>query len=128
MHDDLADKALRLDRLDILEELGTEACIPAVLPLLADPTAQPKVLGVLGRFGDKRVGDAVLAGYPTMPPAVQARARDVLFSRAEWAKGFLALADAGRIAPTTVPVEQVRRLSLLNDAEIDAGSASTGAA
>ncbi|MDB5310128.1 MAG: Cytochrome c [Gemmataceae bacterium] len=125
VHADVADpktpRLLLLDRLATLDELGTEGCVPAVLPLLASPDAdvQTRSLTVLARTGSPGVGDAILKAYPTMPPAVRSRARDVLFGQKEWARGFLALVEGGKASPADVPVEQVRLLALLGDAEID---------
>ncbi|HYH66291.1 MAG TPA: PVC-type heme-binding CxxCH protein [Urbifossiella sp.] len=112
----------RLDRLAVLEELGDAGCLPAVLPLLAsrDADVQAAALAVLARVGGAEAGAAVVRAYPALPAALKPRARAVLFGRADWAKGFLALVDAGTVAPADVPVEQVRLLALLGDAGIDA--------
>jgi putative membrane-bound dehydrogenase-like protein len=116
-------RPLLLERLAILQELGDSGCMPAVLPLLAstDDEVQKLALGVLSRVGGPGVAGAILKAYPAMPAASQARARDVLFGRAEWARAFLALLDSGRVKVADVPLEQVRLLALLNDAEVDAG-------
>jgi hypothetical protein len=112
----------RLDRLAGLEVLGDAACLPAVLPLLAsrDADVQAAALAVLAHVGGAEAGAAVVSAYPALPAALKPRARAVLFGRAEWAKGFLTLVNAGRVAPADVPVEQVRLLALLGDAGIDA--------
>ncbi len=123
---DLADpkapRPLVLGRLAALEELGTERCVPFVLPLVKsrDADVQQHALAVLARFAAPGIADAVLKAYPALSPAVQSRARDVLFTRKEWAKGFLSLVDAGKVPPDTVPVAQVRLLAHLADPAIDA--------
>jgi putative membrane-bound dehydrogenase-like protein len=115
-------RPLLLERLATLEQLGTERCVSVVLPLLSAPSADVRrsALAVLARHGGSHVADAVLKAYPTMPTAVQSRARQVLFGRKEWAKSFLAQVSAGKVAPSSVPVEQVRLLALFGDAGIDA--------
>jgi len=126
VHADVSDPntptATRLARLAVLEELGDAGCLPAVLPLLTsrDADVQAASLAVLSRVGRAESGAAVVRAYPALPAALKPRARAALFGRAEWAKGFLALIDAGTVAAADVPVEQVRLLALLGDASIDA--------
>lgn len=126
VHADLVDpttsRPLLLERLTTLEELGTESCVPPVLGLLASHHADVQLLAlsVLGRVGGPGVGEAILKAYPSLPQPAKARARDVLFGRKEWAKAFLAVVEAGTVAPADVPVEQVRLLALFADPGIDA--------
>ncbi len=126
VHNDLAygttPRQLLVDRLTVLEELGDAACAGTVRPYLtsADAEVQTLALAVLARVGGTNTGDAIVKAYPAMPAALKPRAREVLFGRAEWAKTFLALVDAGKVPPADVPVEQVRLLALLGDKDIDA--------
>ncbi|HET6573441.1 MAG TPA: PVC-type heme-binding CxxCH protein [Fimbriiglobus sp.] len=126
VHADLADpttpRPLLLERLAAFEELGTEGCAPVVLRLLSSNQADVQLLAlsVLGRVGGPGAGDAILKAYPALPKPAQARARDVLFGRKDWARAFLAVVDAGTVAPMDVPVEQVRLLALFADPGIDA--------
>jgi putative heme-binding domain-containing protein len=111
-----------VERLAVLEEFGTDACLSLVEPLLTskDAEVQRRALAVLARVGTAASGDAIVKAYGAMPHALRPRARDVLFGRAEWARSFLALVDAKALTPADVPVEQVRLLALLNDKELDA--------
>ncbi|HUR54097.1 MAG TPA: c-type cytochrome, partial [Gemmataceae bacterium] len=115
-------RSIVLDRLAILQELGDAGCVPVVLPLLAstDADVQKSALTVLAHVGGAEVGEGILKAYPAMPAALRSQAREALFGRKEWAKGFLATVDAGMVKPADVPVEQVRRLALLGDKDIDA--------
>ena len=45
--------------------------------------------------------------------------RDVMFGRRSFAKAWLMAVEDGRIVPASVPVEQVKRISLLEDPELD---------
>ena len=126
IHRELADpntpRQLLLERLELLEEFGAESDARAVLPHLSskDAAVQTRALAVLGRVGGAGVGAAIVGAYPTLPAALKPRARGFVFARREWARDFLALVDAGTVAPADVPVEQVRLLALLGDAGIDA--------
>jgi putative membrane-bound dehydrogenase-like protein len=126
VHDDVASattpRQLLAERLAILEELGDATCAGVIRPHLTstDAEVQKRALAVLARVGGAGTGEAILKAYPTLLPALKPRAREILFGRAEWAKGFLALVDVKKISPTEVPVEQVRLLALLGDKDIDA--------
>jgi putative heme-binding domain-containing protein len=50
---------------------------------------------------------------------VQSRAREVLFSRPESTLSFLQEVDSERIAPATVPLDQLRSLALFENPDID---------
>jgi putative membrane-bound dehydrogenase-like protein len=124
VHDDIASSKARqslTERLAVLEELGDATCISVVQPHLTSPDAevQKRALTVLARFGGADTGAAIVKAYPAMPAALKPQAREVLFSRKEWAKAFLAIVDAGKVLPADVPVEQVRLLALLDDKDID---------
>lgn len=124
VHADLSQGSatLRKDRLKLLEELGDESSIPVVLPFLTGEDAEltGAALAVVARFSQPAIGKAILDAYPRYPASLQSRARQVLFSRPTWAKLFLDEVEAKRIAPTAVPLEQVRLLSLLETPVIDA--------
>jgi putative membrane-bound dehydrogenase-like protein len=126
VHDDLraskTPRQLLIERLAVLEELGTPECVSLVQPHLVakDAEVQRRALAVLARVGGTDGGAVVLKAYPSLPAALRPRAREVLFGRKEWARGFLALVDAGKVKPAEVAVEQVRLLALLGDKEIDA--------
>jgi putative heme-binding domain-containing protein len=108
--------------LAILAELGRPNCVMVVLPLV-DPTRpialQQAALEVLARFVTPEVTATLLRQYDRLTPAVRSRARDVLFSKRESARAFLARVDAKQIAATDVPLEQVRRLALIEDPQIE---------
>jgi putative membrane-bound dehydrogenase-like protein len=115
-------RQLLVERLSVLQEFGDAASVPAALPHLTsrDAEVQKLALAALARLGGEEVGSAIVSTYPTMPSALQARAREVLFGRKEWARAFLALVESGPVKAADVPVEQVRLLALLDDRDIDA--------
>lgn len=112
----------RVAALAILEELGDASAVESLLPLLKkdEPDAvRIAVLQVLSRFPNDAIASTILAQYPTMSPAVRHQARDVLFGRKATVVAFLALLEEGKVDPKDVPVEQVRRMALHADKEID---------
>jgi putative heme-binding domain-containing protein len=126
VHADIADpmtsRQFLLERLAVLEELGDATCIPVVKPHLrsSDAEVQRRALAVLGRHGGAAIGDEIVKAYPGMPDANRSRARELLFSRRDWARSFLALIDDGKVPASEIPVEQVRLLAVLEDPQIDA--------
>jgi putative membrane-bound dehydrogenase-like protein len=126
VHADIDDhktpRLLLLDRLALMEEFGDAACLKFVEPLLnsSDQEIQKRVLGVLSRAGGPETGETIAKAYGKLPTALHSRAREILFSRKQWAKAFFALLDSGKVAAMDVPVEQVRLLALLGDKGIDA--------
>src|SRR5262249_34881039 len=102
-------------------EFGTEESAAVVAPLLRcdDAEVRAKAIAVLARVGGQRAGETLLAAYPMMSPPEKARARDALFGRKAWAQAFLDRVAAGEVSAAEVPVDQVRRLALLGDPEID---------
>jgi putative heme-binding domain-containing protein len=113
----------RRAQLAVLEELGTEDCVPVVLKLLDEKQTdelRAAALNVLARFATREIIEKVLALYPTMSPALRAKARDLLFSRPASTRAFLELVDAKKVAAEEVPVDQLRRIALHGDKDLDA--------
>jgi putative membrane-bound dehydrogenase-like protein len=108
--------------LAILAEYGRENCVPAVLALAGEGQTdeiRALSLGVLRRFSSEKIADAVVAAYPRMSDLLQSRARDLLFSRPASTRAFLQLVEENRLDPASVPVDQLRRLALLHDNDVD---------
>src|SRR5262249_44390145 len=91
---------------------------------LVDPAqpapVQQAALAVLARFVTGEVTATLLQRYDRLTPPVRSRVRDVLFSNRDSARAFLQRVDDKRIAALDVPVEQVRRLALIDDKQIEA--------
>src|SRR5690606_5524181 len=61
----------------------------------------------------------LLANYPQMSPNVRSKIRDVFLSRKPWAASFLQGIDSGRYDSREVPIDQLQKVALLNDKELD---------
>lgn len=109
--------------LSMLAELGRDDCVPVVLKHLStgpSEKVQLAALGVLARHPSNDVTSQLLADYAKLSPAVQSRVRDLLFSRPDSAKALLALIESKQIPAASVPIEQVRRIALHDDKDLDA--------
>jgi putative membrane-bound dehydrogenase-like protein len=117
-------KAAERDRLGLIEMLGQVGkadCVPVLLRLLepAEKDAVRKAaLAALQSFPDPKVSERVLALYPKMPAGLRSGAQALILSRPASALAFLKAVDAGTVAAKEVPLEQLRRVVLYKDAEI----------
>ena len=113
----------RLEMLTILQQLGdAKTCIDPALKLVrgSEPDAvQLAALNLLSRFSDERITQQLLDAYGKMKGPMRTRSRDVLLGRAESALTFLREIDRGDYQPKEVSVDQLRRVALHNNAEID---------
>ncbi len=118
-----ADSQLRLAMLENLEELGDKSSIESVFEILAsetDPSVRLASLDVLRRFGDRRMAEQLLAMYQELDDPIRSRVRTVLLGRPESALLFLQQVDHGDILATDVAVNELRRLAIHSDGQIDA--------
>ena len=112
---------VRVAMLELLAQLGSPSCVPAVLPLLEaaePPDLQAAALKTLARFQRQEIAGAILAAYHRFGPELKSACRRVLFTRRDWAAGFLHGVDAGQFDPKVVAVEELRGLDLFDDQEI----------
>jgi putative membrane-bound dehydrogenase-like protein len=112
----------RVALLRCLGEVGRPECAGAVLKLVGgrEPQAvQLVALEALPRFSGEEIGVTLLCHYPRLTGGLRTRAREVLLSRPRWALAFLRAVDAKKIDPREVPAEQLQRLALHRDRELD---------
>jgi putative heme-binding domain-containing protein len=115
--------AQRVSMLGVLAEVGRPACVVPVLKLLESgesEAVQLAALGVLQRFEDAKITDALLQRYPRLSPRLRSRACDVLLSRWHSARVLLRAVDQGRLAAKDIAVDQVRPVALYHDKDLDA--------
>ncbi|MEO5803560.1 MAG: c-type cytochrome [Verrucomicrobiota bacterium] len=61
----------------------------------------------------------VMTNYSAMKPSVQSKAREVFFSRKNWAREFLLNVDSGKFKASEVPLDQLQKVPLLNDKQLN---------
>lgn len=112
------------DRIALVKTLGetrTAAAIDDLLGLLgrAEPESlHAAALAALGYFDEERIAPLVLAAYPRLSPAPQARAVDLLCSRRAWAVQLVEAVDRKEILPAAVSLDQVRQLRWMDDEQL----------
>ncbi len=117
-----APKADRLTMLKLLADLAPAECEPAVLPMVnaTEPESiQIGALEVLQHFDNPEITTHVLADYAKMSEPVRSRARDLLLTRKAGTLALLQQVDTGKMAATQIPLDQLRRVSLHNDQQLN---------
>jgi putative membrane-bound dehydrogenase-like protein len=110
------------DLLELVSDYGDTTFTDTVLKLATEsssPEHQLAAMTTLRRFPSPQVTSRLLSGYAGMSNDVQSRAREVLFSRPDSTLLFLQEVDSEKIAPATVPLDQLRSLALFENPEVD---------
>jgi putative membrane-bound dehydrogenase-like protein len=78
-------------------------------------------LGVVAQFDDSGITGRLIALHQ-MPVSESSKSqvRDILLSRPSSARAWLEAVDRGEIKPDVTPVDQIRRVALLDDPDLDA--------
>jgi len=121
IRDAKAPSSERVTLIEIVGQIGKDDCIEAFLKLLPageDGKVRSAALAGLERFQDKRIIDTVLELYPMLPGDMKNRAQTLLCNRPASALLLVKAVDAGRIAKTEVPLDQLQRISLFKDKEL----------
>ncbi len=107
----------------ILGELKRPESLSPLLKLLGGTEPEPvrtAALLALPGYDAPAVAAAIIAQYPTMPPRLRDKARDVLVSRPAWAGAVLSAVEKGTVPAKDFSLEQVRRLLHPKDAALRA--------
>jgi len=116
--------AQRVTLLDMLAATSDPTLIePSLELVLADESESVRsaALRVLSRSDDPRIVSNLMALHQSSPSVVlQSRIRDVLLGRKESARAWLNAVDRGELAATATPLEQIRKVVLFEDADLDA--------
>jgi len=113
----------RHELLRILGEMGDGDCVAPVLAIVrktSDDALRTAALSTLGHFDEPRIAEFVLAEYPKMSAPLRTAARSLLFSRPDWARKLLASIDRGAVPAADVQTDELRRVALYNDSDLDA--------
>ena len=107
--------------LGLLGELAQPSSANTLLGLItrAEPeSVQMAALGALQSIPNAEIR-GLLANYPTMSGRVRSKTREVLLSRKSWAHAFLEQVDSGNFPTGDVAVEELRKVALLQDSQLD---------
>jgi putative heme-binding domain-containing protein len=114
--------AYRVACVEALGQIGDASCVPRLLPLLAleeQHDVEIAVLHAIARFDDDRIMGKILAEYPRYSDKLKGICRQVLFSRAAWAMGFLKEVAQKKFDPKSVSPDELRGLDVFADPKLD---------
>lgn len=113
----------RTAMVELLGELGADDDRDVLLDLAVRDRSEPvriAALQALGPFDNPAIAPALLATYQSGTPAWRTRVRALLLGRTRSARVFLNAVDRGAIAASDVTMDQLERVALLNDPDLDA--------
>jgi putative membrane-bound dehydrogenase-like protein len=118
-----AAEADRLAMLEILGELKDQASVDRLLKLATavgpvTASIRSAALAALGRFEENSIASALLAAYPRQGAAWRGRARELLLSRAPWARLYLDEIDRGRLPASEMNLDQLGRFPALQNSDL----------
>ena len=109
--------------MSLLAEFGKPEIAQPLLELIQSDDPEPvriAALKALGRFDNADVTSRLIDLHQSpISPSMKSQIRDVLIGRKSFATALLTAVDDGRIPPASIPVEQLNRISLLEDPELD---------
>ena len=112
-------KATEADRRAMIELLGELKDREFLDRLIDIATHEPSsvirlaTLTTIGRFDESRVAQVLLATYLAQNEPWRSRARELLLSRASWAKAYLAAIDQGVLPASELTLDQLARYPAL---------------
>ncbi|HEX5472194.1 MAG TPA: PVC-type heme-binding CxxCH protein [Lacipirellulaceae bacterium] len=112
----------REDLLLLLREFGRPDAVGPTLQILRDKqpdSVKLAAIDVLSADENPEITAAFINLYRVASPQERRRIRDVLFSRPAPSIAFLKAIDAHRIKPDDIPLDQLRRLALHKNDQID---------
>ncbi|HUQ70972.1 MAG TPA: c-type cytochrome, partial [Planctomycetaceae bacterium] len=116
--------ARRVQLLNLLDGRYDSAALDDLLSLVSSPqpeAVRSAALKGLSRFDDPRIATALVADYQkSASPTWQSQLRGVMFGRESLARGWLQAVNRGAIPAAAVPLDDVRRIALLANPELDA--------
>jgi putative membrane-bound dehydrogenase-like protein len=108
--------AERVAMIELLGEIHDRSSMEVLLDLATREGSvagdvRLAALSALGRYDDTLIATGLLATYPRQDARWRSRARDLLLSRAGWAKAYLAEIDGGTLPASDVTLEQLGRFA-----------------
>ena len=112
---------LRIAMLGVIGSLADPSTTPTLLDLIKNTEPEPVQLAALDAV--RQIPNApagkILMDYPAASASVREKIRDIMFSRKQWAREFLAQVDSGKFLSSEVPLVQLQKIALLNDPRLN---------
>ncbi len=105
---------------DAVEPDSVELFLRLMVTSNEPESVRSAALATVSRIGSEEITSRLLTEFPMFPPKLKVQAIDLLLSRKLSASALLKLVDRGGLKPSDVAIDQVRRVALFEDAELDA--------
>lgn len=104
---------------DVVEPDSVEPFLKLIVLSDQPESVRSAALAVVSRHSSDEITSRLLAEYLMFPPKLKAQSLDVLLSRKPSALTLLKQVDRGALKPGEFTVDQVRRVALFEDTELD---------
>ncbi len=111
--------ALLTQLADGVEPSSAESLLELVLSPSQPDGVRSAAASVLARLNSDAVTVGLLASYPKLPPKLKTQTIDLLLGRKPSATALLKFVDQGHLKANDISVDQVRRIALFEDRELD---------
>lgn len=122
--DSQSEVSRRVALLNMLSQIGDPQLIEPSLAVLESNQSEAvrlAALQVLANFEDPRVAERLIGLHRiSKVESLKSQIRDALLGRASSARAWLNAVDRQQIEPTATSIEQIRRVALLGDKQLDA--------
>ena len=118
-----ADPKARIAMLEIVSDAADRSLVEPLLAIATSTDQSEPVrmaaIKVLARFDDPQIAESLIRVHrQSNLAAINSQIRDLLLMRRQSAKAWLAAVDRGDVPVSATPLEQIRRVSLLEDDEL----------
>jgi putative heme-binding domain-containing protein len=114
-----ADAEARKHAFAVLSRAQDGASLPIFLRLLDEPAFRAPAINQLARFDEPEIADALLRRFEQFAVPERAAALNALTSRVNFATALLDAVSANRLKRDQLTAFHIRRLTTLNNAEVD---------
>ena len=118
-----SDVQRRVALLGMLSPIGDSSLMDPSLALLESnqmEAVRSAALQLLARFDEPRITERLIALHQSsVSDTLNSQLRDVLLGRTSSARAWLSAVDRGTIEASSTSIEQVRRVALLGDSQLD---------
>ncbi len=105
---------------DAIEPASADPLLALMLSPTEPDTVRSAAANALSRLNSDAVAVALLSAFPKLPPKLKAQTTEMLLARKASATALLKFVDQGHLKANDIPVDQVRRVALFEDRELDA--------
>ena len=105
---------------DVVEPDSAEPLLQMIASSSEPEPVRAAALAAVSRVGSDAVTTRLLAEFPKLSPKLKSQTIDVLLGRKQSASALLKQVDRGELKSSELSMDQIRRVALFEDSELDA--------